>query len=172
MICTEYNNYIKSLVKKLEILWIITLNNGIKVYSDYDNPMYEEPQPFIRLKNYCTENNVFPVKVEVLMLGAPKIVMAENPLGLDGLFIKRGAAKDFLMESGEGTSYRQLIVGVLDDVKDIINITKFCWPENKLEPFNQTRLITPENASLMLFKNESKKRNRESIRIALNGANV
>lgn len=169
MICTEYNSYIKNLVRSLEMMWVVTLNNGVKVYSDHDNPAYPNQAPWHRLKDYCLDTGLFPVKVEALMFGAPKTVMAENNLGLDGLFIIRGSSKDFLMESGEGTSYKQLIVGVLSDTSDNINVTKFCWPENALEPFNEVRQLTFENIELMLFKNGSKKRERESIQVALNG---
>lgn len=170
MICTEYNSYIKNLVRSLEMMWIVTLNNGVKVYSDHNNPAYPNQTPWRRLKEHCAENNVFPVMVQALILGAPKLVMAENNSGLDGLFIIRGSSKDFLMESGEGTSYKQLIVGVLSDTNDDINTTKFCWPKNALEPFNEVRQITFENIELMLFKNGSKKRERESVQVALNRA--
>lgn len=170
MICTEYNNYIKSLVKNREMLWCVTLNDNTKVYSDYYNPAYSENDlPWHRMCRYCEQNNLFPYKVEVIMLGAPKIIMAENPLGLDGLFIKRGSSKDFLMETGEGTSYKQLIVGVLDPAEDQINVTKFCWPYNEKESAHEIRKITPENAKLMFFKNDSKNKKRKSIQIALNG---
>lgn len=171
MICTEYNNYIKTLVRNREMLWCVTLNNNIKVYSDYYNPSYPiDDFPWYRLKKYCEQNNVFPCKVEAIILGAPRTIMAENPLGLDGLFIVRGASKDLLMESAEeGTSYKQLIVGVLDKKKDQINVTKFCWPENEREAGFEVRQITPENARLMFFKNGSKNKQRESIQVALNG---
>ena len=105
------------------------------------------------------------------MFGAPYVIMAEDPNGLDGVFIKRGASKDFLMESGEGTSYKQLIVGVLNDNNEV-GIVKFCWPFNALEPNNEVRLLTPENAKLMFFKNDSEKRKREVVQIALNGSDV
>jgi hypothetical protein len=167
----EYNGYIKKLVKDLEMLWIVTLNNGNKVYSDYYNPFCANISPWERLKIFCNDGDLYPIKIENLMFGAPHVVMAENKNGLDGVFIKRGASKDFLMESGEGTSYKQLIVGVLND-KDEIDITKFCWPFNALEKVKETRKLTPENAKLMFFKNGSEKRNREAVQIALNGPDV
>lgn len=172
MICLEYNNYIKTLVKQLEMLWIVTLNNGSKVFSDYDNEYYSGT-PWERLKQYCKDTGLFPVKIESLMFGAPKVTMAYNAMGLDGVFIKRGISKDLLMDSGEeGTTYKQLIVGVLNDDNDQISITKFCWPENELEPFNETRNLTQENFELMFFKDDSRKLKRQSIQVYLNGSTV
>jgi len=171
MICTAYNGHIKNLMRSLEMLWVVTLNDGTKVFSDYNNPAYPEA-PWYRLKRYCQETGFYPVKVESFMFGAPSIVMAENPNGLDGLFILRGSAKEYDTVDGPGASYRNLIVGVLSDYGDHIDITKFTWPENALDPFNQTRMVTKENAELMLFKNGSKKLDREVIRLALNGETV
>lgn len=171
MICTVQDSHMKSLLRSLEMLWVAKLSDGTLVYSDYYRPGTTEA-PWIRLKKYCKETGLYPVKIQSLMFGAPVLTMAEDDLGLDGVFVMRGSAKDYDTESGEGTSYRNLIVGILDDKDDIINITKFSWPENKLEDFNQKRLVTKENAELMFFKNDSRKFNREVVRLALNGGNV
>lgn len=171
MICTVQDSHIKNLIRSLEMLWVVKLNDGTLVYSDYYRPGTTEA-PWHRLKKYCKDTGLYPVRVESLMFGAPRVVMAENEAGLDGIFILRGSAKDYDTESGEGTSYKNLIVGVLDDYKDEISVTKFVWPDNRLEPFNQTRLVTQENAELMLFKNDSKKLDREVIRLALDGRTV
>lgn len=168
MICTLQDSHMKNLVRGLEMLWKVTLDDKTIVYSDYNRPGVED-YPWNRLKQYCKETGRYPVKVEAMIFGAPIVTMAEDSNGLDGLFILRGSAKDYDTESGEGASYKNLIVGVLDDQKDIINVTKFSWPANELDPFIQTRLVTKENAELMLFKNGSEKANREVVRLALNG---
>lgn len=172
MICTQIDSYFKNLIKNLEMLWVVTLDDGIKVYSDYERPGVDLA-PNLRLKKYCEDNNRFIVKVEAIMFGAPQVTMFEDPRGLDGVFILRGASRDIKIETGEsGPSYKQLVVGLLRDNEDIIDVRKFCWPENALEPFNQTRLITPENAKLMIFKNDSAKKNRQSIQVAIQRSDV
>jgi hypothetical protein len=172
MICTQIDSYVKTLIRNLEMLWVATLDDGTKVYSDYDRPTVSD-HPYNRLKKYCEDNNKFIIKIEALMFGAPHTVMFENSDGLDGVFILRGSSRDIKIETGEqGPSYKQLIVGVLRDNEDIIDVKKFCWPENSIEPFNQTRLITPENAKLMIFKNGSRKKTRESIQVALDRRDV
>lgn len=172
MICTQIDSYVKNLIRNLEMLWVATLNDKTKVFSDYERPTTTE-HPFFRLKKYCEENNKFITKIEAVMFGAPQVVMFEDPNGLDGVFITRGSSRDIRIETGEsGPSYKQLIVGLLRDNEDIIDVRKFCWPENALEPFNQTRLITPENAKLMIFKNDSAKKNRQSIQVAIQRSDV
>lgn len=172
MICSQVDSYFKTLIRNLEMLWVATLNDGTKAYSDYERPGTTEA-PWLRLKKYCEKNNKLVVKIEAIMFGAPQVIMLEDQNGLDGVFIMRGASKDITIETGEsGPSYKQLVVGLLRDDEDVIDIKKFCWPENALEPFNQSRLLTSENAKLMLFKNDSRKKARQSIQIALYGDNV
>ena len=85
MICTTIDPFIKEKIKNLEILWCVTLSNGTLVYSDYERPGTENP--WIRLKKYCADNNLFPTKVEVIMFGAERAVVFEDDNGLDGWFI-------------------------------------------------------------------------------------
>lgn len=161
MICKAQDSYIKQLIRNLEILWCAHLNDGTTVYSDYERPGLENP--WIRLKQYCEDNNAFITKIEVIMFGAPKLIMFEDPNGLDGVFVSRGASKDLMIGSDEGPSFKQLVVGVLRDNENIIDVKKFCWPENEFEPFNQVRSLTSDNKKIMIFKNDSPKKNRESV---------
>ena len=172
MICTSQDHYIKARIKSLDILWCATLNDGTLVYSDYERP--DNPRsPWLRLKEHCQDNNVFITKIEVIMFGAQRTVMLEDENGLDGVFIVRGASRDLNLFTDEpGPSYKQLVVGLLRENEDVIDVKKFCWPENELEKLNQTRVLTPENAKLMLFKNGSTKKQKETVQIALNGATV
>jgi hypothetical protein len=170
MICTQIDSHMKSLISRLEMLWVVTLNDGTLVYSDFER--LDLPNPYFRLKQHCEDNNLYPVKVQALMFGAPRVTMFEDPSGLDGLFIFRGSSKDVQIETGESVSYKQLIVGLLRDDCVNIDIRKFCWPENALEPFNQNRLLTSENAKLMIFKNDSRKKASESVQVALFGGSV
>ena len=166
----RYKNAIH--IKSLDILWCATLNDGTLVYSDYERP--DNPRsPWLRLREHCQDNNVFITKIEVIMFGAQRTVMLEDENGLDGVFIVRGASRDLNLFTDEpGPSYKQLVVGLLRENEDVIDVKKFCWPENELEKLNQTRVLTPENAKLMLFKNGSTKKQKETVQIALNGATV
>lgn len=170
MICTTLDPYIKQKIKELEILWCATLSDGTTVYSDYERP--ELDNPWNRLKRHCADNNLFVTKIEVIMFGAERHVIFEDEQGLDGFFIVRGASRDMNMETGEGPSYKQLAVGLLRESEDIIDVKKYCWPQNEFEQFEQTRLLTEHNAKLMIFKNGSTKKTRQSVQVALNGASV
>ena len=155
----------------MEMLWVCDINDGTKVYSDFGRPGVEG-HPWDRLKSHCEQNNLCVTTVEVVMFGAPSLVLFQNDNGLDGLFVARGSARDINTATGESTSYRQLVAGVLRDNEDIIDVKKFSWPINEIEPFAATREITPENAQMMIFKNDSPKKKRESVQIALDGSIV
>lgn len=171
MICTTIDPFIKEKIKNLEILWCVTLSNGTLVYSDYERP--ETENPWIRLKKYCADNNLFPTKVEVIMFGAERAVVFEDDNGLDGLFIVRGSGRDIDVGSGEpGLSYKHLVVGLLRNNEDVIDVRKYSWPQNEFEKFEQTRSLTEDNAKLMFFKNDSPKKTKQTVQVALNGTSV
>jgi hypothetical protein len=158
----QYDTYMKEQIRKLEMLWTVTLNNGATIYSDYDR--YSE-SPWERTKKYCRENNLFPVQVKSLMFGAPSTVLFEDKNGLNGLFIKRGCIKDIEIDGGSGSSiaYKKLVVGLYDPVHDVINVRKFCWPENELEPLVEVRLLTLSNLEEMYFINEQDKDRKKAV---------
>lgn len=171
MICTSIDGYIEQLCyHELMISWQITLNDGTKVYGDYDRPGFDNP--WIRLKNHCEENNVYPIKVELHMFGAEHEVFFEDENGLDGLFVMRGMAKDQAMDGSHSQSFQTLTVGLLRDDCSCIDVSKYTWPISQFEQKYNTRILTEENIRNMIFKNGSKKRQHEKIQELLNGSGV
>jgi hypothetical protein len=171
MICDKIDSLVKEKIKNLEILWCATLNDGTTVYSDYDRPAMKHP--WERLKEHCANNDLYVCKIEVIMFGAERQVVFQDDNGLDGFFIVRGVSRELNVGTDElGPSFKQLAVGLLRDSEDIIDVRKYCWPQNEFEQFEQTRVLTEDNAKLMLFKNDSTKKSRQSVQIALNGAGV
>ena len=59
--------------------------------------------------------------------------------------------------------------GVLNDNLETVDIRKFSWPLCEFEAPVQTRILTPENAQLMIFKDGSKKKQSEQVQVALDG---
>lgn len=167
-VTTQIDSYLKSLIRQLEMLWSVTLSNGVTIYADYDR--YEK-SPWERVIDYCRFNNVFPVKVKSLMFGAPETVMMEDPNGLNGLFIKRGCIKDIdIASEGNETSisYKKLIVGLYNPATNKIDVKKFCWPENEIEPLTETRLMTLDNIESMYFIDEQEKIRHKTILLSDN----
>ncbi len=161
------DSYIKNLIRNLEMMWTVTLNNGVVVYSDYYR---YDLDPWTRLRNYCNQNNLYPVKVKSLMFGAPEITMLEDPNGLNPFFIKRGTVKDLEIDTySNSISYKKLIVGVYNDPTNKIDVRKFCWPENHLEPSIETRLLTVENIESMFFKNDEEQNRKKSLLLSIDG---
>jgi len=40
--------------------WVVLLENGLEVYQSCDDPKLEEPNSWIRLKQFCEDNDVKP----------------------------------------------------------------------------------------------------------------
>lgn len=162
-ITTGIDSYMKSLIRSLEMLWCVTLNNGISIYSDYNR---YEGSPWERMILFCRSTGTFPVQVKSIMFGAPETIMVEDKKGLNGLFIKRGCIKDIDIDNdGTGTSisYKKLITGLYDPLTNKINVKKFCWPENEIEPSTETRLMTLDNIESMYFIDEQEKDKHKTI---------
>lgn len=171
MICNKFDGYMTELChQQLMISWMVTLTNGETVYGDYDRPNHDNP--WIRLKEYCKQNNVLPSKVELYMFGAEHKIFFEDPSGLDGIVIFRGVAKDQAMDGSDSQSYQFLTVGLLKDDCSAIDISKYTWPFNKFEEKESVRGLSLLNLEHMIFKNESEKRKHPEVQKYLDGATV
>lgn len=159
-ITTHFDSYIKNLVRKLEMLWTVKLNDGTIIYSDYDR---DDKSPFEKVKEYCHETGLYPVEVKSLMFGAPETVMFSDSNGLDGIFICRGSIKDVdINEANNSISYKKLVVGLLND-DNTIDVKKFCWPENEMDPNREVRKLTLQNLEAMFFKDGERKNEKKSL---------
>ena len=171
MICTQVDGYMKKLIcEELMISWLITLTDGTKVYGDYDRPGFDNP--WLRLKNHCQENNVYPSVVELHMFGAPRHVFFEDPKGLDGLKVMRGIAKDQSMDGGHSQSFQTLTVILLKDNCIEYDVSKYTWPHNEFEQAISVRSITQDNVQDTIFKNDSTKKEHPEVQEYLHGISV
>jgi len=167
-ITTKFDSYIKNLVRSLEMLWTVKLNDGTVIYSDYDRNGNNDP--FSKVLKYCEETGLYPVEVKSLMFGAPETVMFSDPNGLDGLFVVRGVIKDVDINSAENSiSYKKLVVGLLNKDEETVEVKKFCWPENEIDSNRETRKLTLENLENMFFKDDKKKNEKKCLLLANNG---
>ena len=132
MICTEVDPYFYRLTHdQLMISWVITLTDGVKVYGDYDRP--DIPNPWLRLRNHCETNKVWPACVELYMFGAEKKIFFEDENGLDGIAVMRGIAKDQAMDGSHSQSFQTLTVLHLRDDCSMVDVAKYTWPYNEFE---------------------------------------
>ena len=171
MICTQRDGYMRSLTTdRLMISWIVMLSDGTKVWGDYDRP--DMDNPWTRLKNHCKKENVIPTKIELHMFGAPPKVFFEDENGLDGVLVMRGMAKDQSMDGSHSRSFQTLTVCLLRDDCSLIDVAKYTWPFNEFEKDRDTRVLTEENLTNMIFKNESEKLKHPKVQELINGATV
>lgn len=171
MICKTLDGYMKRLTHSdLMISWKIFLKDGSEVYGDYDRPGFENP--WIRLKNYCKENNTIPIRIELYMFGCPRHVFFEDENGLDGLYVFRGIGKEQTMIGNHSKSFQTLTVGLLSSDCSCINVKKYCWPKNDFEKTNSRRSLTAQGLESMIFKNDSEKFTNEKVQEFINGTAV
>jgi len=171
MICTHRDQYMKNLTRsKVMISWKIKLSNGIDVYGDYDRPDLDNP--WVRLSEYCKTNDVFITKVELHMVGTPKLVFFEDEKGLDGISVMRGIAKEQSMTGDHSKSFQTLTVSLLRDCCSWIDVKKYTWPINELEEFNQVRAVTKQNLEYMIFKNGSEKLKNPELQKFIDGSTL
>ena len=171
MICTVRDGYMRKLVNTdLMISWKITLSDGTLVYGDYERPGLDNP--WIGLKKHCGENNIAITKVELYMFGAPQKVFFEDENGLDGILIMRGAAKDQTMDGSYSESFQTLTVSLLRDDCSAIDVVKYTWPFNEIEKDKDVRVLTEQNLTNMIFKNESEKLKHPKVQELIHGATV
>jgi hypothetical protein len=149
----EFDIYLKQIMKEKEILWVATLNNGQKVYSDYNRfGTGEASSPWIRLCKYMDARSLKTVKVEAMAFGAPLTTILEDANGLDGFFIKRGVIKDVVLESSlEPLQATRLVCGRYNKENDKIYVSIFNWPNNESFKNFEERIVTEENLQYMYF---------------------
>ena len=152
------------------ISWLITLTDGTPVYGDYERP--ELDNPWNRLKDHCSLNNVLPAKVELYMFGAEMRVFFEDPNGLDGISVLRGIGKEQTMDGSHSQSFQTLTVSLLRDSCDYIDVGKYTWPINEFEQKDSVRGLSPVNLKNMIFKNESEKLKHSDVQKHLDIATV
>jgi hypothetical protein len=152
------------------ISWHLTLTDGTVVYGDYERP--ELDNPWNRLREHCSENNVLPAKIELYMFGAEQRVFFEDPNGLDGISILRGVGKEQTMDGSHAQSFQTLTVSLLRDSCDYIDVAKYTWPINVFEAEESVRGLSTINLENMIFKNESAKLKHPAVQEYLNIASL
>lgn len=165
-VTTKYDVFIKDLIRAKEIVWIVTLASGTKVYSDYNRDGMAPP--WVRLVEHMNTTGDHAVKVEAFALGAPNTTVIEDANGLDGFFIKRGVIKDVVLENSdyEPLQSTRLICGLYDKSSEKIRVNIFNWPNNELFNNFETREVTEENMQHMYFIDKNLEK---SIKEKLNG---
>jgi hypothetical protein len=159
---TKIDYVIKNLIRNKQLIWVVTLNNGQDVYSDFEREGLEHP--WNRLRKHLGDSGLCVTKVRVMGLGAPVHVLHEDPNGIDGFFILRGVVKDVSLEAGEDPlQFQNIVFGVWDDEKQKVKVKIFFWPEQDQWPTEETRSLTTENLSNMIFKTQELKEKLHEI---------
>lgn len=170
-VCKVPDKYFKTLTEKeMCISWTCHLNNGEKIFGDYDREGYEKC--WDRLKLYCKINKLHINKISLYMFGQPQFVFWEDDSGLDGVSICRGVARDQTTPDNF-KDFQFLSVSKMGDKCDYIAVKKFVWPAgNEIEPLEEKRVLTQNNVQELIFKYDSEKRQHPEVQKYLNGAGL
>jgi hypothetical protein len=145
------------------------MQNGVTIWGDYDRPGYEKC--WDRVRAYCKKEKVLPLNIKLFMMGVPEITFFEDPNGLNGFSICRGAA--FEQNTVEDCrTFKFLSVSLMAEECDYIDVKKYVWPFNQFEQGQSKRVLTRSNIEQMIFDNESEKFQRQEIQQYLDGATV
>lgn len=105
-------------------MWFCKLDNGLTVYQDDDRPGLEEPSSWLRLRQYCSENNVNIVEMSARFRSNQVLVGA----GADGYFFRRAILGGIgLTRKEKPVSRHYFIMGVLKD--GVLHVKKWQVPE-------------------------------------------
>lgn len=90
-LATSQDDYISSLMdQKLQPVWHARLSNGLTIIQDDGRPGMDISSAWIRLGNYCREQQV---KIEKLWVKFRSNVVDELPEFADGYFFSKGVIK-------------------------------------------------------------------------------
>lgn len=157
-VCTSFDPFIRQqLMSSLTMSWTALMTDGTIVYGDYERPGFQKC--WTRFEKYCKQSNTVPKNIRLHMLGCPKVEFFNDPNGLDGFSIVRGAAREQSM-NGNFKDYQTLTVSLLESGCEYIHVRKFVWPVNDFEELEYKRKLTKKNIEQLIFKNESEKRQK------------
>lgn len=169
-VCQKWDAYMTDAChRKLMMSWEMYLDNGDRIFGDYDRPGYAPC--WERVKKFFAENpDVKAMGISVYMFGAPRHTFFEDEIfGLDGFSISRGIAKEQFMD-GDSVDYQFIVVSKMDYSGKKIDVKKFVWPYNEFEQGQTVRITTKDNVSEMIFQHGSEK--FKKVQEYLNGAGV
>ena len=119
--------------------WEVVLNNSERIYQDDGRANIEPQSSWLRLNNYCKENNLY-IKEMVIMFRDNVFALPSN---MNGYFFSKGARGMF----GSTRTMQLFFVGTLQNG----SLEVSCWkvPE-MLKEWTETR--DPEKAGECLIK--------------------
>lgn len=137
MICTHEDQYVLDYMEG-NVRWVVKLDDGTNVYDD-DNRPGTKLSSWVRLKEYCKQNNRHIVDMYIQFRSHYKSV----PSNKDGYFFKRSLRANF----GGRTEYF-ILIGYKENNE--LHVTKWSTPElihygNHVRPIEPLITIEKQN---------------------------
>lgn len=120
MLSFELDSFIED---KDETIWIATLSDGRKVYQDDNRPEFEEKRAWVRLQEYCRENNVY-VRMMTIKFRSHQ---EDSEVSDEGIFFRKGVLGNW----GSAKTLQYYLIGPIREGK--IHVKKWRIPEIIIE---------------------------------------
>ena len=147
-VCKQWDSYMQRRFRD-NAIWTAYLSNGETIFSDDNRPDVQPASSWLRLVNYCNENDLHITKIG-FKFSSQEHVPFENPEGLEGVLFSRGAGVDLF----SGQTFDKFIWGLVDG--DQVRCTKYTVPDCQFESDNEIRELTESNIEFVVFKDKSR----------------
>ena len=154
-VCTEWDTYMNDFRLKTAV-WFAELSNGEKVFQDDDRPGTNPPSAWIRLVNYCRDNDLHVTNL-YFSNGDGLIHPFESEDGLEGVYFSKGISGD--MFSAETT--HSYIFGNINGNE--LRIKKYSVPDCEFITDSEIRQLTEDNVKYIIFKDKNRYRKLAEI---------
>lgn len=119
-ICTNFDKCPNPYVNDLR--WVVILSDDSCAWQDDNDPRYEEPSAWLRLKSFLNNNpNLFIKRILLEFRGHMEIIEVEN--NVEGLFFRKAIGGDVMSASTQDF----FIFGKLKD--NILSVSWWMVPE-------------------------------------------
>jgi len=118
MISTSVDEFIRNKIEG-EAYWVVTLNNGLVVYQDDYRPNIEPWNSWLRLRDYCYAEGVYPVKMHIRF----RSHVEHMPENAEGYYFVRSVLASF----GSDITQHLFVIGTIDG--GLLQVNKWKTPE-------------------------------------------
>ena len=154
-VCTEWDTYINDF-RLTNTMWFAELSNGEKVLQDDGRPGVKPSSAWIRLVDYCNENDLYVTKL-YFSNGDGLTYPFDDEDGLEGAYFMKGASGDLFTSD---TTYTY-VFGNVDGNE--IRIKKYSVPDCQFITDSEVRKLTEDNIKYIIFRDKSRKRELTKI---------
>lgn len=140
MICTKKDEFIQNFIE-MNPSWEVLLNNGTRVFQDDGRPGVSPPSAWIRLGEYCKQNNLYITEMKIRFRSNSHSLESNA----DGYYFCKGSRGSF----GSTRTMQLFYAGVLKNGKLIVH----CWKTPEMVKEKQSERDIRKAGACLIKKN-------------------